>query len=116
MELKEFYKKVGGDYEDVLLRLAAPAMIKKFVCRFSQDPSYAALEKALEEEQIEDAFRAAHTLKGTAATLGLTSLAAAASELTEQLRNAKLLPDQNYVIAVKEAYQLTMDAIAGLDP
>lgn len=32
MELKEFYVKVGGDYDVVLQRLPAPSMIKK-LCR-----------------------------------------------------------------------------------
>lgn len=115
MELNEFYKKVGGDYEKVLLRLLAPSMIKKFVCRFVQDPSYAELEKALENKQAADAFRAAHTLKGTAATLGLDQLAQAAADLTEELRNAAEIPEVNSAERVKEAYQMTVGYIAELE-
>lgn len=115
MELKEFYAKVGGDYDVVLQRLPAPGMIKKFVGKFAKDPSYKELMGALQEENFENAFRAAHTIKGTAATLGLDTLANVASELTEQLRGASVLPQESYVKAVEEAYRMTMDRIGMIE-
>ena len=115
MELKEFYAKVGGDYDAVLQRLPAPGMIKKFVGKFANDPSYKELMGALQEENLENAFRAAHTIKGTAATLGLDTLANAASDLTEQLRGASVLPQESYVKAVEEAYQMTMEQIGMIE-
>lgn len=111
MELRDFYKEVGGDYEKVLLRLPDENMIKKFVCKFVNDGSYTELKKALEVEDIASAFRAAHTLKGIAANLGLDLLAAAASELTEQLRDMSAMPSEGYVEAVDKTYQLTIEKI-----
>lgn len=111
MELKEFYEKVGGDYEDVLRRLPAVGMVKKFVRKFMEDPSYGRLQTALEQEDIPIAFREAHTIKGTAANLGLDTLAVAATALTEELRAATVLPEQKYVDAVVDAYDRTICAI-----
>lgn len=112
MELKEFFAEVGGDYEKVLHRIPSAEMVKRFVYKFAKDPSYAELQKALEREEIAEAFRMAHTLKGTAANLGLDGLAAAASELTEELRGASQLPAKETIEAVDEMYRKTMEKIS----
>lgn len=111
MELKDFFKEVGGDYEKVLLRIPDQNMVKKFICKFADDGSYSELKNALEGEDIPTAFRAAHTLKGIAANLGLDALAKAASELTEQLRGMADMPPEGYVEAVDKVYRLTMEKI-----
>lgn len=111
MELREFFKEVGGDYDEVLLRLPSPDMVKRFVLKFVDDPSYAELKNALEKSDFPTAFRAAHTLKGTAANLGLDSLGAAASKLTEQLRDTLVFPAMEYIEAVDSTYQLTIEKI-----
>ncbi len=64
-------------------------MYVKFLKRFLDDGSYKALGDCLEAGTYEEAFRAAHTLKGVAANLGLTPVQAAASELVEELRGKK---------------------------
>lgn len=115
MELREFFVRVGGDYEQVILRLPTADMVKRFVLKFAKDPSYADLKNALETADLATAFRAAHTLKGTAANLGLDALGAAASALTEQLRNAAELPAAEYVAAVDEAYAVVIRSISELE-
>ncbi len=111
MDIKEFYKAVGGDYDEVVARLQSDALIKKFVLKFAADPSYSQLEEAKKAGDISEAFRAAHTIKGVAATLGFTKLAAVASALTEELRPLKSFPPQEYFIAVDEAYGEVIAAI-----
>lgn len=115
MDLKTFFKEVGGDYEAVITRLPGDSLICKFVKKFVNDPSFNALKEAAEAGDIAAAFMAAHTLKGTAANLGLDNLANAASELTEKLRNADKMPDEKYLNKVEEAYNLTVDKIAFID-
>lgn len=115
MELKEFFAAVGGDYDAVLGRLMSESLILRFLRKFPADPSYQNLNAALAEGDISTAFRAVHTLKGTAANLGLDTLAAAASELTEALRGASALPQQEMVDAVGAAYALTVEQIGRLD-
>lgn len=112
MGLKEFFVAVGGDCAAVLDRLPSEDMVVRFLRKFPRDTSYENLRLALDNGDIETAFRSVHTLKGVAANLGLDSLAAAASELTEALRNADTLPPVQLVDAVGELYQT---AIAGID-
>lgn len=111
MDIKEFYNVVGGDYDEVLARLQSDVLIKKFVLKFAADPSYKDLQEAKRAGDISTAFRAAHTIKGVAATLGLTKLAVAASALTEELRPQKSFPLQEYFDAVDEAYGEVIAAI-----
>lgn len=114
MELREFFVQAGGDYDKVLSRLPA-ALIKKFVCRFAEDPSYDELKSALEEQDFDTAFRAAHTLKGVSANLGMDDLAVAASELTEELRDNRTAPRQSLVETVDQAYQTAVQLISVLE-
>lgn len=115
MDLRLFYQQLGGDYAQMLTRLPSEDMIRRFLIKFLRDPSYTDLLAALAAQDIPTAFRAAHTLKGTSATLGLDRLALAASSLTEALRGADGLPPQSLVDACTEAYQAAVDLISRLD-
>lgn len=86
MTVSEFYAEVGGDYEDVLGRFRGEERVIKFLRLFLADTSIADLRRNMAEENYKEAFRAAHTLKGVASNLGLTSMQEAASEVTEALR------------------------------
>ncbi len=115
MNFEEFFKSVGGAYEEVITRLPSDEMIKKFVRKFPGDLSFKSLETAFEENDVKAAFLAAHTLKGTAANLGLNSLANAASSLTELLREAPDLPPKSDFEAVKSEYENALEKIDLLD-
>lgn len=54
---------------------------------FPEDGTFNSLKSAMEEERYEDAFKAAHTLKGLCANLGLGGIGDFATDLTEVLRN-----------------------------
>lgn len=62
-------------------------LYKKFLFKFIDDPNFNLLKENLETGQFEDAFKAAHTLKGVSANLGLTPVYTPLSQLTEQLRS-----------------------------
>ena len=64
MTVQECYESMGSDFEGVLGRMGSEAMVKRFALKFLDDPSYGNLVKAVEEQNAEEAFRAAHTLKG----------------------------------------------------
>ena len=51
--------------------------------------SFEKLGKALEENRLDDAFEAAHALKGVLGNLALTPIYAPLSEMTEMLRAKK---------------------------
>lgn len=115
MQLHNFYISVGGNFESVLDRLQSKQIIQKFLLRFVKDQTYNNLKKAIADQDTRSAFLAAHTLKGTAANLGLDSLALAASELTETFRNAAAFPQDVSTDAVDESYYTVIKNIALLE-
>lgn len=86
MNLKAMYEQLGYDYDGVKCRLVKEERILKFLRRIPQDPTYELLLSSVENNQLEEAFRAAHSLKGICLNLGLTGLAQSSSALTENLR------------------------------
>lgn len=89
MLLKECYDALGEDYEAVRQRISREETIRKFVIKFLSEPSYGNLCQSLESENYEEAFRAAHSLKGVSTNLGFQKLGNSASELTEYLRGSE---------------------------
>ena len=86
MTIQECYTALEGDYEEVLSRLYSEALVKKFVGKFLADQSFQQLESSLNAEDYDEAFRAAHTLKGVAQNLSFTKLYHSSHEITEALR------------------------------
>lgn len=86
MTIKECYEACGGNYEEVLGRLRSERLVVRFAGKFLADPSFEALKTSLEEKNYEEAFRAAHTLKGVCQNLGLTRLYLSSEKMTEALR------------------------------
>ena len=115
MTIQECYAALEGDYQEVLGRLYNEALVKKFVGKFLNDPSFQLLESSLKAENYEEAFRAAHTLKGVCQNLSFTKLHQSSHEITEALRTkdydlaAQLFPrvEADYVqtAAAIQAYQ-----------
>lgn len=86
LSLEELYEKTGGNYGEVLGRLMTPQLVRKFALKFLDDGSFNALCNAVESGNREEAFRAAHTLKGVCQNLGFGNLLASSSRITEILR------------------------------
>ena len=92
MTLETFYAKIGGNSADVLRRLPSEAMVRKFIGKYPADTSWGSLESAINSQDWEAAFRAAHTLKGVAQNLGFQKLYLSSTALTEALRGPKPRP------------------------
>lgn len=115
MTLQECYAALEGDYQEVVGRLYSEALVKKFVVKFLADKSYQLLEDSLKAENYEEAFRAAHTLKGVSQNLSFTKLHQSSHEVTEALRTknydqaVQLFPtveaDYAQTVAAIQAYQ-----------
>lgn len=86
MTIRECYEEMGGNYDEVISRLRTDERVLKFLIKVADDGSYELLRKSLEERNVPEAFRAAHTLKGICLNLSLTRLGESASQLTEALR------------------------------
>ena len=111
LTLQEFYSVVGGDYQDALSRMMMESMLRKFLAKFPTDPSFSNLEQGLKNGDREEAFRAAHTIKGLCLNLGFGKLYASSNELTEALRNEMPANADELFEAVKTDYILTLDAV-----
>ena len=111
MTLQEFYAVVGGNYDETVSRMMGEAMLRRFLMKFPNDPSFAALKQAVESGAREEAFRAAHTIKGLCLNFGFGKLLASSEALTEALRS-EIPPNLAELFAkVSEDYELTMDAL-----
>lgn len=111
MTLEQCYASIEADYQDVLRRLRSEKLVQKFVIKFLDDPSFQELLASIEARKSEEAFRAAHTLKGVSQNLGFTPLFTASSTLTEALRNGFPADVDSLLLPVKEAYENTSSAI-----
>ena len=83
MSIEAFYESVGGDLQGVRGRLLTDERIEKFVRMFLADPTFGNLEAAMAAQDMEAAFRAAHTMKGLSRDMGLTRLFEPADELAD---------------------------------
>ena len=64
---------------------------------------------------MQTAFRAAHTLKGVAANLGLERLRSLASDMTERLRRGELSGAQALLAETETAYRRVLAALEELE-
>lgn len=111
MTVKECYDLIGGDYDDVIDRLGMEKLVEKFMLKFREDKAMPQLRAAIAEDNTEQAFRAAHTLKGVAINLAFKNLEICASDLTEQLRPLENKPDSELVGKVENEYDRIVDIL-----
>lgn len=115
MDIKECYAAMGGDYADVQRRLKRDTLIKKLLLMFPRDENYQLLCTSVKDKSWEEAFRAAHSLKGVCLNLGLAKMANISSDLTEELRHGEPESDlQPLLDQLSELYNRTLSVIAQL--
>lgn len=87
MEQLQCLEELGVDLDATLPRfLGNKNFYLKMLAKFLDDPNYDLLEKSLQEQDYETAFRAVHTLKGVSVNMGLNLLYDETVLLTEELR------------------------------
>ena len=111
MTLQECYAAMGGNYNDAIGRLRSERLVQKFILKFAADGSFNLLCRSLEEKNYEEAFRAAHTIKGVCQNLDFTRLYQSSSQLSEALRNGFTPEAPALAEQVKQDYQQTIEAI-----
>ena len=114
MTIEECYQEMGGNYVEVSSRLPSLRLIEKFLGKFLEDRSFECLCEEMKAGNRENAFRAAHTLKGVCANLGFSRLLVSAGRLTEELRQERdTIPDTAFTLleGVCRDYQTTAAAI-----
>lgn len=87
-------EELGADVDNTVHRfMGKETLYLNFLGKFQKDQSFSNIERYLEEQNAEEAFKAAHTLKGVAANLGLDPIANSASDLTELFRGKQQFSD-----------------------
>ena len=115
MTVQEFYEEVGGDYNDIVSRLKTEDRIIKFAGMFARDESYKTLVEALDAQDVDTAFRAAHTMKGMCQNMAFTRLLRSSQDITELLRAKDLESAKDMLSKVTEDYNLVIDGINRLN-
>ncbi len=110
--IETLYQIAGGDYAGVIGRLRTNDRVAKFVTMFADDASYTNLVNNMADENWDEAFRAAHTLKGVSRDMGFIDLSDYASEITEALRASDHDRAKMLLPTVQEEYKKVADAIA----
>ena len=109
--LEQAYEQVGGNYQDVLKRLMNEDLVRRFMGKFLDDGSFAALKDALAAKDVDAAFMAAHTLKGVCLNLGFTNLFNPTNEITEVLRAGSLEGTEELFSQVEAEYNNVIEAL-----
>lgn len=111
MTIRECYELTGSDFDAVLRRLGNEAIIARVAVKFLNDPSFSDLKSALADGRTEDAFRAAHTLKGVSVNLGFDRLYECSSALTELLRTGAADGADELFAEVEQNHIMTTEAL-----
>lgn len=111
MTLEECYARMGGNYEDVIGRLRSERLVQRFALKFLDDHSYELLCKSMAEKNYEEAFRAAHTIKGVCQNLSFTRLLDTSSRMSDALRGGWTPEADALMGRMQEDYQATVAAI-----
>ena len=111
MDIKECYKEMGADYEDVLRRMGSDSLVERFTLRFLDDKSYQMIKDGIAAGDAETAFRGAHTLKGVCLNLGFDNLYPSSKDLTELLRAGSMDGYEDLFVEVEKEYNRTCEAL-----
>ena len=114
MTIEQCYQALGGSFTEVSMRLPSVRLVEKFIGKFLDDGSFDELCRQMATGSRQEAFRAAHTLKGVCANLGFGRLLSSSSRLTELLRpESDSIPTEAAALMeeVREDYRVTIAAI-----
>lgn len=114
MTVQEFYDEVGGDYNEIMSRLRTEDRIRKFAGMFTRDESYKTLVQSIDDGNVEEAFRAAHTMKGMCQNMAFTRLYQSSHEITEVLRGKDLDSAKQMLDVVTNDYNTVIAGIGKL--
>lgn len=114
---KSQLEQIGADVTTAIKRfMGNEALYAKFLMKFQQDESFAKIEQYVAEKNAEETFKAAHTLKGVAANLGLDGIAKDASDIVELFRGRSEFSDADPDIleTTMEHLRSTYEALMGI--
>lgn len=112
-KFKDELAAVGTDLQGTIARfMNKEDLYEKFLKKFLDDKSFKDLKIRLENNEVEEAFKCAHTLKGVSANLGLESVHQVVAPLVEDLRNGDMSDVENKFNLLTEKYNEICEIIA----
>lgn len=87
-------------------------LLLSFLKKLSEDSSFHLYAAAMKEKRYEDAFKAAHTLKGLCGNLSLDGLFEVVSKEVEFLRGGMYSEAEELLPEVEKKYQETIEILA----
>lgn len=105
-QFKEQLKQAGVNVAGAMNRfMNNEKLYEKFLRKFPADQSYSSIFQALEANDMPEAFRAAHTLKGVAGNLGFDNLLTYVVPLTAALHQDEPEAPEDMLAGTKEEYE-----------
>lgn len=107
---KSVFEAYGGDYDVTMSRfMGKETLYMKILGMMFQDENLKKLGTAIEENDLDAAFEAAHTLKGVAGNLGPTPFYDSVCRIVEPIRNREEREDYT------QMYQEIQDEFSRVD-
>ena len=114
-ENKKMLLEAGIDFDGIATRIPLKEdFLLKMLRKYSNETSFADLEKAMGEKNYEDAFRHAHNLKGVTGNLEMTRLHQVTTDLVEKLRANSYDGVEEDFAEIKKAHERAVEAIESL--
>ena len=111
-DLKTELIEAGVDYEGALERfIGRDDLYRKFIFKFLDDKNMEYLEEHLKNEDVEEAFKVAHTIKGVTGNLGFDNLFNVDIPLVEGLRAGSMDGAWERFEDLKKMYDETCEII-----
>lgn len=104
------------DYVDAMDRFGDnEALYKRLAGKFTNDTHFAELQEALDHDDIDAAYHAAHSLKGVAGNLSFAQLYHLSSIVSKALENGDRATADALIPQVQDAYTAVLDALVDLE-
>ena len=114
--LKKRMELFGVAVDEAIERfMGNEALFKKYFCKFRQDKNYENLVNALNQGYTQEAFIAAHSLKGVCGNLSMVRLEEEAGRMVEFLRQGEIWKAKEALCRVQKAYDEIIRAIDMLE-
>lgn len=111
-EDSEMLKESGMEVETTLTRfMDNEELYVRSLKKFLEDPSYQKLLQAMETEDYDEIHKAAHTLKGVTANLGLKSICDVATTIVTKIRSSQFAGLSDDMKLLSENYEKICEVI-----
>ena len=109
---REILVSVGIDYDEAKERFSGSIdLFEKFLEEMASTEALEPLKRALNNSEVETAFKVAHTLKGNFGNLSIEPLYKIITPLVEELRSNNLLESQKIYIELEKQYDEVVSGI-----